>query len=488
MAAFAVATLAILLLAVVWITSHPNPGGTQVKAEFEDAFPLLEGMNVRFNGAIAGSVRKIEVNDDGNADVLLQLNSGAPNPQADASASIRQQDITGDSYVAYQPGRAAEPLPEEGISTNRTIVAPRFDDLLDSFGYQQREGLRIVLIELGKALDRRGLDLNDAALQLRPALTEANKALGEVNQQNSVLRKFVRDSEDVTGQLASRSNQLAKMVDSLAYTVQTTAAKSDQLDRALEVLPETSRQAQTTLASLANAANEAEPLALEVASGAPQLRTSVERIGPFLDDVNVTLRDTQPTLALSRKALRAAEPSLRVAPDKLITGPFELAGGVGDLLKSLLGDKNTLRGLFGADAYGIGDSRLDDVGLGAVAVETGSQPGYPANYDPNRRFLRAALVPSCEFFGIPVQPNCLTDALATMRTEASTAAKRTQPQNRIDRRDPGRRAGGDGSGNRIRGANASGGGSRSDNGAAGPDGTAGGLDSSSSALLEFLFR
>ncbi len=70
----------------------------------------------------------------------------------------------------------------------------------------------------------------------------------------------------------------------------------------------------------------------------------------------------------------------------------------------LLGNEPVLETLFGADAYGEpGPAHADDVGLGAVAVEGGDQSGYPGN-DPERRFLRAVAIPSCELFGLPIAP------------------------------------------------------------------------------------
>ena len=81
--AVTVAVLTVAVFAVVALTSNPGLQGTSVEAEFEDAFPLLEGMNVRIDGAIAGTVRSIEVNEDGNADVVMQLNEGTRPPRAD---------------------------------------------------------------------------------------------------------------------------------------------------------------------------------------------------------------------------------------------------------------------------------------------------------------------------------------------------------------------------------------------------------------------
>ena len=62
-------------------------------------------MHVRVDGAIAGSVGEIEITDEGTALVSMELYEGTAPPRADATAAIRQQDITGDSYVALEPGR-----------------------------------------------------------------------------------------------------------------------------------------------------------------------------------------------------------------------------------------------------------------------------------------------------------------------------------------------------------------------------------------------
>src|ERR671920_691066 len=94
------AVLIVALFAVVVITSNPSVSGTSVKAEFDDVYPLLPGMHVRVDGAIAGSVNDIEVSDDGEAVVTMTLNEGTEPPRTDATAAVRQQDITGDSYVA----------------------------------------------------------------------------------------------------------------------------------------------------------------------------------------------------------------------------------------------------------------------------------------------------------------------------------------------------------------------------------------------------
>lgn len=439
--AVTVGLLLLLVVAILFFTSRPSAGARVVTAEFDDAFPLIEGMYVRVDGAIAGTVGEIEVNDRGNAEVDLVLNDSVEQPMADATAALRQQDTTGDSYVAFDPGGdSSEPLGEEGIvcdSFDRcesTLVAPRLDDLLNAFGPAERSGVQLILVELAKALDRRGDDLNRAALRLRPAFESANRALAEVSEQNEALKQLITSAESVTGQAARRDAELQRLIDSLATTTAATAGEADGLDAGLERLPETTARARTTLAALSAAAVAGRPLAEELASGAPRLATSLARLPGFLDNASAFVDDTRPTLELTRKLLRAARPTLRVGKERIVTGPFDLTGATAELLNSVLGGEDAFPALFGDDSYGEGEGTLGKRGFGAVAVEPGNLPGYPESHAP-RNWLRISAVLNCEVFGAPVEPGCLADVLESGSPLPTPVAGRRRAQEAADARD-----------------------------------------------------
>ena len=350
----------------------------------------------------------------------MTLNAGTDPPRADATAAIRQQDITGDSYVALEPGDADEPLGDKIIPNSKTLVAPRFDDLLDSFSEPVRQGLRLVLIELGKGLERRGADLNGAILQLRPGLEAANEALAEVHSQNAVLRDLIADTENVTGQTAAHTRELATLIDSLSATLQTTARHGPALDAALAKLPASSAQAERTLTKLGDLAVASKPLAQSFADAAPELVTTLRRFGPFLDDVEGTMDAAGPTLVLFQDLLDASLPTLREAPSRVLTAPLDIAAGAGAVLDALIGERELQKALFSADGYGEGEKAADDVGLGAVGVEHGGLSGYEGQ-DPDRRFLRAETVLSCESLGFKIAPGCLDAFLARTSPERTGA-------------------------------------------------------------------
>ena len=113
--------------AAVCVTSHPAAdAGPRCKAEFEDVYPLLPGMHVRVDGAIAGL---------GAANRAHRRRHGAGHDgadrghrrrrAADATAAIRQQDITGDSYVALELGRRHRAARRRGDRRSRARSSRR---------------------------------------------------------------------------------------------------------------------------------------------------------------------------------------------------------------------------------------------------------------------------------------------------------------------------------------------------------------------------
>lgn len=411
-------------VAVLVVTSRPPSGSQEVVAEFRDAFPIIEGMQVRTNGAPAGSVGKTRVSDEGLATVTLLLDQDVPAPRADATASIRQFDSTGDSYIAYEPGRAAAALgekdgkpriscaaPAPGDPCTNTLAAPRLDDLINAFGPAEEAGVKLILQSLSDALESRGTDVNRAALRLVPMLDAADTALTEVNRQNAALKSVITDMEAVARQGASKSTELGELIDGLASTLASTAARTEPLDAGLEKLPQAQAQVRSVLAGLDDAARRTTPLARELSRAAPRLTTVLDRAPGFLDDLRTAVRDGRPTLELTRKLLVAGAPTIAADPQRVVTGAFDLAPAVSNLLKGILGSDETIKAFFGDDKNGGPETREGyGFGLGAVASEPGDQPGFPDDWT-RRNFVRVSAVLNCEVFGAKVAPGCLADLL-----------------------------------------------------------------------------
>jgi virulence factor Mce-like protein len=370
-------------------------GGSTFQAEFQDARGLVEGNDVRVDGAPAGTVEDMKLTDHGTALVTMRLDDGIRRPAADATAAIRPVDLLGDTYLALEPGTAATPL-QGPIPVSRTLNAPRLDDLLRTFGEPQRQALKVLLVEGGVALDRRGADLNKAALELSPTLRAADGAMRELGSQNADLRSFVTSAQRITSQAADRNQELGKLVDSLDTTLSATASSSGDLDRSLADLPPTLTQIRGTTGRLSSTAVAALPLARSLQRSAPGLSQAAVRLGPFLGS--------------TRRAAEELHPAISKASDLLSENAGAFAA-----LRSGLGQATADSPVFGRFMDAV-EPAAPAISAGFFknfpdqATEPGNQPFDPLA-DPRRHYWRGAAVLTCQTFGLRIHPGCLADFL-----------------------------------------------------------------------------
>jgi ABC-type transporter Mla subunit MlaD len=428
--------LLVAVLGILYVTSRPPSSVRQVVAEFRDAFPMIEGMQLRSDGAVSGSIGKIRVDDKGLAEVTLLVDKTVPPPRADATATIRQADSTGDSYIAYDPGSAGQPLPERNGKPTiacdapkptspclNTLAAPRLDDLINAFGPPEQAGVKLLLQNLSDALASRGDDVNRAALKLVPALDAANTALAEVNTQNTALKRLITDMEAVSGQAAARHAELGRLIDAADTTLHATAAATAPLDSGLRGLPAMESQLGSVLRSLNRTATATQPLASQLAAGAPALSSVLAKAPSFLGDARAAIRQGLPTLQLTRKLVVAGAPTIEADPQRVVTGSFDLAPALSNLLKGILGGDDIIKGFFGDDKNGAAESRPGfGVGLGAASSEPGNLGGFPGDWR-QRNWVRFQGVLNCAVFGLPIQPGCLATALAQRAAKDAKRAK-----------------------------------------------------------------
>lgn len=424
--ALAIAAICAGALAIVAIAAAGGDGDYKVQAEFTNARGLLPGNEVRVLGAPAGSIEEIELTDRGTALVTMSLHGGLPRPRRDAVAAIRPVDLLGDIYLSLSPGNAREEL-EGPIPPSRTSNRPRLAELLGTFRAPQRAGLQAMLVELGRALEARGVDLNRAVVELRPAFQATDELMRELGSQNTDLRRLVADAGRAAEQVAGRRRDLEDLVENFAATFDATAANAVALGRGLERAPQTLEQVTTTAGRLERAAGEATPLAAALRDAAPGLTLSLERLDPFLRQATPAIENTLPVLRGLDAVLTSGGPAaadLRAGLDAARRAAPDLAGGT-DVLE--------------AAAPGISEGFFQNFPDEAEAAGKGE---YPNARD--RNYWSGAGVMSCEAFGVPIAPGCMFDtfqdfglpfptpqASARARTDSAPARPSAEQQSRI---------------------------------------------------------
>jgi virulence factor Mce-like protein len=403
-----IARLSALLLAGILVVSVGGyavlhygllGSGPEYTAEFADAWPLVPGMDVRISGAVAGSVRAVTLTRQGTAEVTFQLDSGVPQPRADATVAIRQDDLLGDTDLSLELGSSSKPLTGP-IPASRSIQEPRLDDFLDIFQKPVRVALKTFIVELGTAMENRGVDVNAAILKLRPGFEALGEVFSELQSQIGSLKQVLSNSHSLTSQLASRTGDLDRLVVGFERTITAVAGQSAQLDSGLARLPATLSATGTTLRRVRTLTSALEPLSQTIIAGAPGFQRAAGLVGPYANALSQAARLASPTVELAGQALRHSAPALAALSHTTFASLLNPTSGLFSALQPILGQLSD--GLFGSNKGG---------GLGGTVLP-GNDITAP-NVDPARDYLSAYLVVSCELFGVPVAPGCLTNILAT---------------------------------------------------------------------------
>jgi phospholipid/cholesterol/gamma-HCH transport system substrate-binding protein len=399
--------IAVAALVVVVVILSSGGGGPTVRAEFTDARGLLPGNRVTLNGAKVGTVKSISLTSAGHAMVTLQLNSGVEAPRADAAATIRPVDLLGDIYLAYWPGNSAQPLTGV-IPVSRTENLPRLSDLLLAFTPTARAGAQALIVALGEGLQDRGVDLDEAALQMRSALAAGDRLTAALSSQNATLGGLIDNAGRMARQLSAHRQDLSQTVTSFSQTLAATARRAPALDRGLTRLAPTISQLGATTRQLADTAMALTPVAVQLGATTPGLTTALQRLGPFLSQARDAVAATRPTLRSASQFLSTAPPAL----DPLTGG---LSAG-----RHAAPQSNSLLQMLVTATPVMSDALFDNVA--SEAAEPGNQPADASN-DPLRNYWRGAAVLSCQTFGMAIKPGCLTSYL----NSTSTAARKRRP-------------------------------------------------------------
>ena len=92
------------------------------------------------------------------------------------------------------------------------------DEIFAIFDRRTRESLKGVIRGSARQYSGEGARASDGLLYLDPALVSASRLFGELNRDTPKLRRFIRESSGLVGDLADRRDDLASLVSNLADT------------------------------------------------------------------------------------------------------------------------------------------------------------------------------------------------------------------------------------------------------------------------------
>lgn len=321
--------------------SDDNPDETRYWVEFDDAFGLIKGGDMKIAGVRAGTIGELKLNRETNRALVevIITKTGFGSIRTDVTCQARPQSLIGEYFVDCDPGTDEAEL-EEGstIPVEKTSSVVSVDLVNNILRRPYRERLSIIINELGAAVAGNGDNLNEAIKRASPGLQETQKVLRILGQQNRILADLVRDGDKVIGDLAGNKTDVARWVEMANRTSSASAERADDIARGWARLPEFLEELGPAMEQLGNVADEQTPALRTLSESAGDLKTFFDRLAPFSEASTPAIQALGEASEQGRAAVTAAEGTVAELR-RFAKGTPELAGNL-DIVLDHLNDRD----------------------------------------------------------------------------------------------------------------------------------------------------
>src|SRR5512133_2906626 len=284
----------VLAVAVVAVLLLRGDSDSTYKLRFENAGQLVKDDDVQVGGRRIGSVRKIALTDDNQAEITISVQDGSAPLHEGTTALVRATSLSGiaNRYVALPPGPNSNPKLPEGatLGTDKTTSIVDLDQLFNTLDPKPRASLQQFIHGHAQWYDNRGTQANAATKYFNPALSASRRLVNELVSNQQTLNAFLRNAARTTNALAQRRGDLANLVSNANTTAAAIGDENVSLDQALRVLPDTLRKANTTFVNLRATLDDLDVL---VAASKP----ATKDLARFLRELRPLVHDARPTIA-----------------------------------------------------------------------------------------------------------------------------------------------------------------------------------------------
>ncbi|HYZ30160.1 MAG TPA: MlaD family protein, partial [Thermoleophilaceae bacterium] len=287
--------------------------GKTFKIQFDNAFGLTTGGDLKIGGARAGQTSGFDLKKIGDGRYVAEVEGEITEPgvsglHKDASCEIRPQSLIGEYFVDCQPGSSKEMLPAGGTIPVKQTVSTIPPDLMQNVMRRPyRERFRLILAELGTGLAGRPDDLAQVLRRAVPGLRETSKVLQILGRQNEVIKNFITNSDTVVKDLEAKKQDVARWVEKAGKTAAISATRQAALREQWRQFPGFLAELRPTMAQLSRLADEQTPLLRQVRETTPQLRRFFADLGPFSEASRPSIRTLAQASVIGNKAFKESK-------------------------------------------------------------------------------------------------------------------------------------------------------------------------------------
>jgi ABC-type transporter Mla subunit MlaD len=207
------------------------------------------------------------------------------------------------------PGSDGAPKLRENGTLPLGNVSPtvELDEIFRALDPEHRERLQGWLQEQARGIKGRGRDLSDAIGNLAPFAEDTEKLLEILASQDATVRRLVRNSGEVFDALSERDGQLASLITNANRVFRTTAERDRELEETFVALPTFERESARTVRRLTEFARETDPLVTQLRPAARELSPTLTDLSALAPDLKALFADLDPLIVAARRGLPALE-------------------------------------------------------------------------------------------------------------------------------------------------------------------------------------
>ena len=200
--------LTIMTAMIAAIGSSLGAGNNQyeVAIHFSTGNGIIEGSDVFFGGVKVGTVKTLQLDQDGKA-ILMTVSIGqqyAPIHEG-ATAAIRPKSLLGEKYVAMTVGDPSKPAYKNGDSLPQSVtsVNVELDQIINIFDEPTRKQLQVLIDQLGLGVAGQGRNTNETIQSGTQDLNDLAKVTDTLQARDAELKQIIEALTKLTATLST---------------------------------------------------------------------------------------------------------------------------------------------------------------------------------------------------------------------------------------------------------------------------------------------
>ena len=288
--------------------------------EFDNAFGLVEGSEVKVAGVAQGVIEDLDINSEKRAVVRVKLSGPLSALGEDTICSSEPQSLIAEYFIDCIPkgppltegeGSESERIEEPDIPVKQTRQTVQSDLVQNGLRQPFKERLALIINEFGTALAGNPENLNAAIRRGAPALRAARQVTDILADQNQIIRDLNVNSDTIMARLAERRQDVVRFVENANRTAEASAAERDNVSASFRDLDDFLAELEPTMVELNNLAVTQTPLLRNLRASTGGLTKLSRNLPDFNEASTKSLTSLGKAAEVGTRALRKGDDEIK---------------------------------------------------------------------------------------------------------------------------------------------------------------------------------